>query len=300
MGFRKVPAVYASDWKQSWIAPLTWLLLLSLSWQLRGAGLGLHCLFLNTPNELGQAAIVCQRQQDAHKKRRAFVVTCFGTCPCAGSLLWAEPLPPLTTFNFLKLHKKWRALCGLLFQLVCVWYNLPGYITYSSVYYLIFPLPCSLLRQSPFLCFHALVMLAGRELQFHLPSSLFACVNMTMYRPVGSKFEMVRSYYSTKHVHNVLGHAHLPPLTHHPFARVSWPNIGPAATEPARPAPTALMYMMSVYMCKLPMPIELWWIYTWMHTKTNWLQVAIVSLALRHMAKNTYQGFDRLLMPWVN
>ena len=90
MGFRKVPAVYASDWKQSWIAPLTWLLLLSLSWQLRGAGLGLHCLFLNTPNELGQAAIVCalsRRQQDAHKKRRAFVVTCFGTCPCAGSLL---------------------------------------------------------------------------------------------------------------------------------------------------------------------------------------------------------------------
>ena len=24
------------------------------------------------------------------------------------------------------------------------------------------------------------------------------------------------------------------------FARVSWPNIGPAATEPAGPAPTAL------------------------------------------------------------
>ena len=30
------------------------------------------------------------------------------------------------------------------------------------------------------------------------------------YRPVGSKFEMVRPYYSTKRAHNVLGHAHLP------------------------------------------------------------------------------------------
>ena len=30
-------------------------------------------------------------------------------------------------------------------------------------------------------------------------------------RPVGSKFEMVRPYYSAKHAHDVLGHAHLPP-----------------------------------------------------------------------------------------
>ena len=35
-------------------------------------------------------------------------------------------------------------------------------------------------------------------------------------RPVGSKFEMVRPYYSAKRAHNVLGHAHLTPPPHPP------------------------------------------------------------------------------------
>ena len=37
---------------------------------------------------------------------------------------------------------------------------------------------------------------------------------LTMHRPVGSKFEMVRPYYSAKCVHNVLGHTHLPSPPH--------------------------------------------------------------------------------------
>ena len=36
----------------------------------------------------------------------------------------------------------------------------------------------------------------------------------TEHRPVGSKFEMVRRYYSAKRAHNVPGHAHLPSPPH--------------------------------------------------------------------------------------
>ena len=40
---------------------------------------------------------------------------------------------------------------------------------------------------------------------------------------IGSKFEMVRSHYSAKCMHNVLGHAHLPSPPHaarHPSSRM--------------------------------------------------------------------------------
>ena len=39
-------------------------------------------------------------------------------------------------------------------------------------------------------------------------------VYLWLCRPVGSKFEMVRPYYSAKRVHNILGHAHLPSPQH--------------------------------------------------------------------------------------
>ena len=37
---------------------------------------------------------------------------------------------------------------------------------------------------------------------------------MGIDRPLGSKFEMIRPYYSAKRTHNVLEHAHLPSLPH--------------------------------------------------------------------------------------
>ena len=49
------------------------------------------------------------------------------------------------------------------------------------------------------------------------------CTDDIHIRPVGSKFEMVRPYYSAMHAHNFLGHAHLPspsPATRYPSSRV--------------------------------------------------------------------------------
>ena len=48
---------------------------------------------------------------------------------------------------------------------------------------------------------------------------VFQCDTVLGNRPVGSKFEMVRPYYSATRAHNVLGHAHFP-ATWNPSSRM--------------------------------------------------------------------------------
>ena len=59
--------------------------------------------------------------------------------------------------------------------------------------------------------FHLLI----KKYMHHLALVCTMYHSVIVFRPVGSKFEMVRLYYSAKRAaHNVLGHAHLPSLSH--------------------------------------------------------------------------------------
>ena len=50
------------------------------------------------------------------------------------------------------------------------------------------------------------------------------CSKYYIVRPVGSKFEMVQPYYSTKRAHDVLWHAHLAPHARRPVTQLLLSN----------------------------------------------------------------------------
>ena len=60
------------------------------------------------------------------------------------------------------------------------------------------------------------------EFLHHCDPDRACCSTLRAGRPVGSKFELVRPYYSAKRAHNVLGHAHfpLPHATRYPSSRM--------------------------------------------------------------------------------